>query len=258
VRQGTNQSISEGLEVDGFLSRLDTDPISSQLASLSSGQYKSYFPGSLQNRNFDGSIRFSDSEATMGQIRSELSDAGSTMVALTYTSTDNAADTVARGSSLIPSSTSAYGNGFLVKFRNPYGWAQAERRVLSSVTEVDLQSGAAGTNGYWTCPTDYQFVVVRQEDLSAHGTFPGVNCARVPDETFTDPTYQNEIHALRRVLPTSGWYIDPSRRCIVSKASAPAASRCYGDRTGRGDINYSSGNCSGDQCPQYISVCVKQ
>src|SRR5690606_10418641 len=144
--------------------------------------------------------------------------------------------------------SSAFGTGYQLMFGTPTPWSTAERRVLQAVTEVGLQTGfPVNPTSQWVCPSTMQFVIIRAEDA------PNVtNCNRTVDSYSTEAQRQ-ALDAIRRVLPVEDFYVDVVNNCVVPKPHI-ATQSCYGNRQGMGAIDYSSGSCSGNSCPHYVSV----
>ncbi|MAV90929.1 MAG: hypothetical protein CL676_05870 [Bdellovibrionaceae bacterium] len=254
-----NGSPSNGTSLGTMLSSLSASPIVDHLVTMQAGDVKHYFPSDSDDRLMASSLRFNDGseENVVGEIRKMLRDRQA-LLALTFTDTDNPDDKTARGPTTVTgdststssASNDVYGTGYQIQFKSPMNWATAEQRVLSTVNEVNLSSGFPSTGGSWSCPSSMQFVVVRNEDLAT------VSNCEVTVDYYTNDTQRLALDAIRRVLPVEDFYVDVVHQCIVAKNHI-ANQSCYGDRTGRGAIDYSSGSCSGDSCPHYVSVCVK-
>lgn len=246
TRTGT---AADGTSLGTMMTNLSGDAISSHLAGMVPGDIKHYFPSSETNRLMASSLRFNDGDESVAKDFRNRMDNREALLTLTFTDSDSAMDAKARGPSGVTTS-SAYGRGYQMVFGTPLNWATAERRIIQSVTEVDLNSALTPAGGTWVCPTSMQFVMIRSEDVAIVPS-----CARAVD-SYTNATQQQALEAIRRVLPVEDFYVDVVNRCIVAKSHI-AGQSCYGDRTGRGAINYSSGSCAGDACPHYVSVCVK-
>jgi len=254
-----NGSPSNGASLGTMMTSLSKSPIVDHLVTMKDGDVKHYFPSGEANRLMESSLRFNDGseENVVSEVRRMIRDREA-LLALTYTETDNADEKKARGPTSVTGEngevtspqTEVYGTGFQLQFKSPLNWATAEQRVLASVNEVQLSPGYPSTGGTWSCPSSMQFVIVRTEDI-ANVT----NCQRTIDY-YTNETQRLALDAIRRVLPVSDFYVDVVNRCVVAKPHI-ANQSCYGDRTGRGAVDYSSGSCSGDSCPHYVSVCIK-
>lgn len=241
---------ADGTSLGTMMTNLGGDAVASHLASMVPGDIKHYFPSAETNRLMASSLRFNEgNEADVAKRIRDRMDNREALLALTFTDTDSAMDAKARGSEGV-SSTSAYGRGYQMVFGTPLNWATAERRIIQSVNEVELSTNLPSVSATWVCPTSMQFVMIRYEDIALVPS-----CARAVD-SYTNATQQQALEVIRRVLPVEDFYVDVVNRCIVPKAHISSQS-CYGNRSGLGAINYSSGSCSGDACPHYVSVCVK-
>lgn len=246
-----NGATQNGKSLGTMLSSLSASPLVDHLVTMKEGEKKHYFPSGSQDRLLASSLRFNDGDETAvaEEIRKVLRD-NTALLALTFTDLDVEDDAKARGPAGV-SADSAYGAGYQLQFGMPSGWMTSEPRVLSSVNEVTLQ-GFSNTGSSWSCPSSMQFKIVRPQDLASAGS-----CQTTVDY-YTNETQRLALDAIRRVLPVEDFYVDVVNRCVVPKSHLGSeAQSCYGDRTGRGAINYTSSSCSGDSCPHFVSVCIK-
>lgn len=251
-----NGAAKDGESLGTMMGNLSKPPLVEHLVTMKPGVKKHYFPSGADNRLMASSIRFNDGgeDNVAAEIRKLLRDRNA-MLTLTYTDTDAADDQKARGPSGI-SQTEVYGQGYQLQFGTPSGWATAESRVLSSVNEVSLKPGYPSTGSQWSCPASMQFKIVRNEDIARAG-----NCSLSVDY-YSNETQRLALDAIRRVLPVEDFYVDVVNRCVVAKSHIASSvsggvHSCYGDRTGRGAINYTTNSCSGDSCPHFVSVCIR-
>lgn len=247
-----NGAAKSGTSLGTMLSNLSRSPIMEHLVTMQPGMKKNYFASGANDRLLAGSLRFNDGdeENVAAEIRKILKN-NEVLLALTFTDTDNPDDAKARGPAGVMTSQ-AYGRGYQLQFGVPDGWTTAEQRVVTAVNEVNLTPGYPSTGAQWSCPTTMQFKIVRPEDLADAGP-----CSLSVDYYSTEDQ-RVALDAIRRVLPVEDFYVDVVNRCVVPKAHIATESQsCYGDRTGRGAINYTSSSCSGDSCPHHVSVCIK-
>jgi hypothetical protein len=256
-----NGAAKNGTSLGTMMTSLSGSPLVENLVTMPAGVKKHYFPSSASDRLMASSLRFNDGseENVVAAIRTMMKN-HQAMLALTYTATDNADDKTARSpvsfdangtlGTSVNATNDVYGTGYQLNFGTPANWATGEQRVLSSVSEVDLASNMSATGGTWTCPSSMQFVIVRNEDIANVS-----NCDLAVDYYNTE-AQRVALDAIRRVLPVEDFYVDVVNRCVVAKSHI-ATQSCYGDRSGRGAIDYSTGSCSGDSCPHYVSVCVR-
>ncbi len=257
-----NGTTKNGTSLGTMLTNLSKEPVVNHLITMRPGAKKHYFPSGEKDRLLASSLRFNDGDEdnVVGKIRTLMKD-NDVLLGLTFTDQDVPDDALARGPSGI-SGDSVYGRGYQLQFSNPAGWATAEQRVISSVNEVNLSQGFPSVGSKWSCPSSMQFVVIRNEDLPKMKECPADPCSGsgvclTPDFYCQgNETQRLALDAIRRVLPVEDFYVDVINRVVVAKPHISNQS-CYGDRTGRGDVNYSSGSCSGDSCPHYVSVCIK-
>lgn len=247
-----NGAAKNGASLGTMLSNLSSSPVVEHLVTMQPGVKKNYFSSGAENRLLASSLRFNDGdeENVAAELRKILKN-NEALLALTFTDTDNPDDAKARGPAGV-STNQAYGVGYQLRFGVPEGWTTAEQRVLTTVHEVNLSQGYPGTGGQWDCPASMQFKIVRPEDIADAGA-----CSLAVDY-YSNETQRVALEAIRRVLPVEDFYVDVVNRCVVPKAHIATESQsCYGDRTGRGDIDYTSSSCSGDSCPHHVSVCIK-
>ena len=248
-----------GYDLDGMLgAELASPKIAAHLATMQTGEVRKYFPSDLDNRLVEGSLRFMASEPDSQQTRSVLADRSSLLVA-GFTDTSDVLSTPLRGPSGL-TAQGIFGVGFMVDFRNPAGFNSTDsRRALNSITEIDLKNKAS-TGAGWTCSSDFQFMVIRPEDIVAGK----IACYTGVDRYDpTKPIQLQRLQMIRRVLRVEDWYVDVANRCIVPKTYTDF---CYGDRTGRPAINYTASavggapasTCTGDYCPHYVTICSRQ
>ena len=244
-----------------FLQNLDSNEISNLLLSLSTGTRASYFSSisDTSSRFMEGATRYLGSESIANSVRQQLTS-NQAILALTYTGSTTMEDTAAR----VPAGSSgnkAYGLGYMLTFNNDVGISSRTTRVLDTVREMDLTTGATtgGSLRSWTCAQSLRMMIVRAEDVQAAitaGTSPPCNVYTSDNPT----TYADQqiYTVLRRVLPVDYWSIDLANRCIVPKTTISSFS-CYGTRaSGAPAIAYRVATCDATNCPHYVSVCTRQ
>jgi hypothetical protein len=244
--------------------------MASQLGNLVSGQFQNYFQGNQFNFAggtglMESSVTYMQSETASISVRQRLQNRQA-LLGLTFTGTAGAGDTSARGPAGSNPGTSVYGVGYLIQFQNPTGWAVSDQRVLSNISEIDLGGGTLPVTHAWTCPASMQFIIVQPSDVYP-GTGANVVCSMTadPNPATLSASDQQIYYAIRNALPAGSWYLDMTHHCVVPKSQA-ALTSCYGDRTGLGNIDYSSKSCtpfnqSNQQignCAHWVSVCLRQ
>ncbi len=251
-----NGAAKNGTSLGSMMTNLSASPIVEHLVTMQPGLKKHYFPSGAADRLMASSLRFNDGDEqnVVDAIRKMLRDR-TALLALTFTDTDSANDQAARGPAGI-SKTEALGMGYQLQFGVPAGKATAEPRVLSSITEVQLRPGYPGTGSQWSCPASMQLKIVQNQDLAS-----AAGCALSVDY-YSNETERLALDAIRRVLPVEDFFVDVKARCAVAKSHIASSATnnnhsCYGDRTGRGAVDYNSNACSGDSCPHYVSVCIR-
>jgi hypothetical protein len=127
------------------------------------------------------------------------------------------------------------------------------------VNEVDLSTGAAVTgSAVWTCPSKFQFRIVRREDVNAIGA----NCTMAPDPAMPSA----DLLLVRNTLKVEDWYVDMTHKCIIPKQTfAQSGQSCYGQSTSiaytMGDAcdpdgPITSGSATSPTCVAFASVCT--
>ena len=258
-----NMLVDGGAEPDqeyySFLQNLDSEPVANVLVGLSTNSKARYFNAiqDTASRFMEGSIRFLGAEGIASSIRDQFTSQQS-LLAMTYTESSDMEDTNAR----TPSSAAnkAYGMGYLTTFNNEVGVTAGLNRVMGSVREMDLATGATSASHLrnWSCPVEYRFVIVRRSDVVA-----ALNAGQAPPcqlTTVDDTSSQinrNIVEAVRRVLPADYWHLDLANRCVVAKQSMDSFS-CYGSRPNNAPaIAYRATACDATNCPHYLSVCTR-
>lgn len=240
-----------------FLQNLDSNEVANVLLGLSSGARAAYFSSisDTSSRFMEGSLRFLGSEGIATSIRQQAT-AQQAVLALTYTSKSDPEDTQAR-TPIGSTGNKAYGSGYMMTFNNDTGVTSNTVRILETVREMDLSTGAtAGGNiRTWTCPTSLRFMIVRREDVTANANSPCDTPAADNATTYQD---QQILQIVRRVLPVDYYSVDLVKRCIVAKTPIQAYS-CYGTRANNAPaIAYRSATCDATNCPHYVSICTRQ
>ncbi len=241
-----------------FLQNLDSNEIANVLLGQSPSARAQYFPAA-QHPRLEGGIRFLDSSEGIAVSIRDQATSLQAILALTYTATSDMEDVGAR--SPASSGNKAYGTGYMMTFANDNGWTSGMNRVLTSVREMDLATGAqSGTNiRNWSCPVENRFMIVRRQDVVA-----AINAGQAPpcqmpsvDDTSSQANY-NIIQAVRRVLPVDYYHLDLANRCIVAKPPMDNYS-CYGSRASNAPaIAYRGATtCDSGNCPHYLTVCTR-
>jgi hypothetical protein len=243
-----------------MLPALESDEIAGPLGSLKPGVRLNYFPGSGDKRLLEGSLRFLKSENDSRGLRDTL-DNKSAFLVTGFSDTPDPGETILRSPSNFndatggePSKTAVYGTGYGVGFGLANGQTAGDRRVLATtgVSEINLENGAIA-NGNWVCAQNYQFIVVRPEDIKSHkaNCFTGVDSA-------ANASQRAALRAIRRVLRVEDWYVDVVNHCVVPKDTGDY---CYGANIGTRTIQYGLAQCTNTTataCPHFVSVCMRQ
>ena len=281
--------VQAGQELDAFLPELDADEIAGPLGSLMQGQFINYFPGSDTQRLMEASLRFLTYENVANETRNNLTSGTSIMV-VGYTATADTMDTTLRSPNddtttasgqdpapvptptSNPNNTTAFGTGYGVSFSVPAGYASGDPRVLSAVSEKDLTTNT-GVSSSWTCPANYEFMVIRPEDYVAGTVLCNAFVDRISNCANGTPTatdQQAALNAIRRVLRVEDWFVDLCNHCVIPKHTGDF---CYGSTLGTRTILYGTNNCvdtsqsttingivypNGVVCPHFVSVCLRQ
>lgn len=240
-----------------FLQNLDSAPVANVLLGLSTNAKAAYFNAitDTSSRFMEGSIRFLGAEGIASSIRQQLTSLQA-ILTLTYTSANDMDSTAARS----PSSNKAYGTGYMLSFNNDTGVTSGLSRVMDSVREMDLTTGAtSGSNIHsWSCSTSLRFKIVRPEDVTA-ATNAGQTppCQVLSSDNPISSTEQQIFQIVRRVLPSDYFSVDLANRCIVAKTPMQNYS-CYGTRASNAPaIAYSATTCDSTNCPHYLSICTR-
>lgn len=249
-----------GEDLDAMLPVLESDQIAGPVAAGKAGVRINYFPGAGDKRLLEGSLRFMKSEDDSRALRDTL-DNKSAFLVTGYSDTPDEGDTILRSPSNFndstggePSKTAVYGTGYGVGFGLANGMSSGDRRVLAQtgVSEINLENGAVSSTN-WVCAQNYQFIVVRPEDIKAQKA----NCGTGPDSAST-PAQRSALRAIRRVLRVEDWYVDVINHCVVPKDTGDI---CYGANIGTRAIQYGAAQCtntSATACPHFVSVCLRQ
>jgi hypothetical protein len=251
-------STRAGFEIDSFLPQLDSPDVAGPLAGVANGRMMNYFPGSGAQRLMEASLRFFEFENVSVETRNNLEGSGSpAYLAVAYSNTADELDTSVRVPGVNPVNSTqpvtaamAYGTGYAFTFALPAGTTAGERRVISSLQEVDL-STSRNVAAAWDCSSSYQFMILRPEDVAA-GL---VTCATGPDLATSSQTAA--LNAVRRVLRVEDWYVDMNRHCVVPKNTGDY---CYGSLQSGQSIQYTSVACTNSGatlCPHWVSVCIR-
>lgn len=272
-------SLSEGVGYSqmAFLPPLNDPEIAGPLAASTAGRYLNYFPGSQDNRLMEASLSLLKGDTNAMNARAFLSGAGTPLflVAAYANSSDELESnlrqplTYASDQSTVVTTptTRAFGSGLQLSFGLPYNVGAGETRVLTNVTEYDLSASPAPAvkAASWSCPTSYQFMIVRPEDVQAN---PNLCFTGADQDVSGQPSLQSAQNAIRRVLPVSDWYVDMSKNCVVPKNTGDV---CYGSYGATAQVFkplYYSASCTkndsnpssstyGYTCPHYVSVCIR-
>lgn len=240
-----------GEEIDTFLPPLASAEIAGPLASAAPGARVNYFPGSQDQRLMEASLRLYRYENTVKDLRNAL--ASNAMLVAGYSASLLETDTELRGPDENATDKYAYGTGYKMSFRLPRNYSTGESRVINSISEMDLSTDKLRAST-WDCDVNFQFMVVRPEDVAAGR----VICSRTPDPAGTAAQI-SAMTAIRRVLRVEDWFVDINDHCVVPKHTGDY---CYGEMRNR-TVKYSL-NCThseidgGEMCPHFVSVCLKR
>jgi hypothetical protein len=242
-------------ELDSFLPPLEGEEIAGPLAATTKGQFVNYFPGSSDKRLIEASLRFYKSKGDMDNTRATLE--GNGLLAVAYAASADELDTALRGPGDFDEGATStakyvYGSGYQVSFslaNNIAGqpFQNGERRVLTSVSEKNLETGVSNGSSIWDCAN--RFMIVRPEDA--------VGRCNTGVDRYANATQQKQLEAIRRVLRVEDWFVDMTHLCVVPKRTGDY---CYGKNLGTRTIQYSAVTCvdNGTQaCPHYVSVCIR-
>jgi len=259
--------VTIGHEIDDFLPEIASTPdIAGPLASESVNQYINYFPGTESQRLMEASLRFVNFENVANETRNNLSGQTSILV-VGYSKSADPLDPSLRTPNDFPlptaptptpapavnSNTQAFGTGFQVGFGLPQGYQSGDHRVISTIGELDLTSNTNKTSA-WDCSTNYEFMVIRPEDLAQGLVACGVGVDRPANSTE-----QAALNAIRRVLRVEDWFVDTTHHCIVPKHTGDL---CYGtgNTFGARSVQYGIAQCVDSPttaCPHFVSVCIR-
>lgn len=258
IRQKINYQgplVSSGTPVpyhdyETMLAPLDSPLIVQKLSELPSGGRVNYFAGiaGLDNRQIQGSVRFTQTEALAADIREKLLN--TTMLTLTFTDQTAEDELVARGLTAY-SQDAVYGRGYEIDFKSdrtsPTGGL---RRSLSRVVEVDLMSRRT-VPATWDCPSEMSFMIVRKADVGKAGAPAGCAFNTGPPPDTATQEVKEAYAAIRRVLRPEDWYISANAKCAVPRLE----NYCYGNDASK-TINY-TGTCdpAKGECPHFVSIC---
>ncbi len=254
----TSEELRESEEIESFLPALDSQEIAGPLAAAkvneTSGEavMMNYFPGPHAKRLIEASLRFYKFENVAKDTRAILDNRDALLVA-GYSNSDEVLD-ISLKAPEAGSSKKVYGTGYQLRFSLPTTYVSGERRVISpsgGVTEVDLTTGS-NVSANWDCSTNYQFMIIRPEDVAASK----VVCNATVDR-YTNTNQQKALAALRRVLRVEDWFIDVANHCVMPKRTGDY---CYGDLDGR-SVQYGVSSCANSattSCPHFVNVCIRQ
>lgn len=256
-----NNAVTGQREIDSFLPPLDSPMIAGPFAALDSGQYINYFPGDGDKRLMEASLRYMSSESIADDNRNNF-NSGAAMLVMGYSGNADELDPTLRTPPIDANSPSpttangryAFGTGFKMNFVLPNGYAAQRPRVISPYTgvqEFDLTTGQQ-RDAYWDCSANYQFMVVRPDDVGQLSTcYAGV-------DRYYNTSQQAALTAIRRVLRVEDWFVDLTNHCVIPKRTGDY---CYGTSLGQRAILYRVSNCTEDNnhvCPHFVSVCIRQ
>lgn len=258
-------------------------------------------PG-LTNNRLEGSIRSFNGDSSAQSFRAAVdsNQNGSGILTLGFVEDEGSGNFTPRSPAGVDT---MYGKGFSPHFSSAFFASNATSptfttaaaagiKIVTGVNEVDLATGAAGSDSQWVCPASMRFMIVRKEDVQT-GNSPGVfMCGTNEDPATLTP----ELQHVRRILRADAWYVDMTRRCIVEKAEVLGVRTnvCYGSSASVTWVNYTgdvgpANGTSGDRgagsqacgtyrdgngssqnvtvryngqtrtvaCPHYVSVCYR-
>lgn len=235
-----------------FHAPFDNYDIAKQLI-LNQKSRQHYFPSLGVNPKIELKLRFLNSSQASQSMYNLLSTTG--LLTLNYTS-NQGVDGIARSNSY-GSKSSIYGRGYRLRFKMAHGidtngnitpYTYANSRSIASVQEIDTSTGQLLLSN-WDCNEKYTFMIVKPQDVGVR-TICGANGT----EPIPTANQKEAYDALRKVLPSTDWSVDLARRCIVPKKIG----QCYGNNSST--INYNGGTCDPSQnnCPHYVSICVRK
>lgn len=257
--------ITAGKSIDSLLPQLDGPDVAGPFAgtalrwtasSAGNPPRINYFPGTGEKRLMEGSLRFYEFENVAKDVRASLSSSGTpAYLVVGYSGSADEVDPMLRqpvsGTTTATPASRAYGTGFGFTFA-PARKFSNETRTISSINEIDLQTGSARVGASWDCSQDYQFMVIRYEDILANR----VTCNRGPDYIVNGQSVA--LDAIRRVLRPEDWYVDMANKCIVPKNTGDY---CYGQLQPTEQVQYGVSNCgtvAGYYCPHFVSICLRR
>ena len=254
-----NDSFSENEDYTNILTSLDSSPIVERLVALKENQRIRYLLGvsGLNGRFLEGSLRPMKSEQAASDVRNYLRN--DAMLTLTYADALTTGSTTARSPNP-KDRQKAYGKGYQVDFRKgprissgdtiSRQYRIAVPRVLNSIREVDLQkrSPVAANLRPWACEARYTFIIVRPEDTAY--------CKKEADSVGAlTASKRQTLAVVRRVLRSEDWWVDLNKNCVIPKQSNGF---CYKRSTSSPSIGYNTTDCKIDNCPHYVSICLRQ
>ena len=238
------------LQFGGFFNGDFVGPLSASAnaTALANNNGKSFI-NSFSAGKFEENIQFtSTSETNADSIRANFTSNSYTLLFGYGRSGNNEALAPTAGST-----TSVYGHNYRMNFALGFGqnsgFSSGPVRVMANLREYDSLNGQQ-TSAVWDCKPEWQFMIVRPQDLGVSALCENHTVEPVPTAA------QKEMYdALRAVLPAASWGVNLNRRCVVQKTSNGL---CYGSVTPA--INYSGGSCSTTtgNCPHYVSICKKR
>lgn len=268
IRQSSNlrsiyqaDATASGYDIDTFLPPLDSAELAGQIGSIPQGQYVNYFSGTNDKRLMEASLRFTRYENVAEENRANF-NAGSSMLVMGYSQTADAMDTQLRAPATATGTNAnryAYGTGYKLNFTWPSRMTSSQKnRVISpnvGIQEYDLATGSLKSNGAFDCSANYQFMVVRPEDIAAGRVACRVGADRINTQFPAQPAM---LDAIRRVLRVEDWFVDLDNQCVVPKRTGDL---CYGSNLGSRTIVYNGATCADDnlyRCPHFVSVCIRK
>lgn len=256
---GGSSGVQEG-HYYNFLDSLNAPVIGDRLGELKTGQKVNYFSGisGLEGKMVEGSINFFDGETQSGDVRRYLLN--DMVLAMTYSSNGSGSEPYTARAPDMTDVSKVFGKGYKVGFRLWGSTQTGLNRVLQSVTEMNLETGA-NINNSWSCDATNAYVIVRAQDV------PGAcGAAADPLPSQLSATNRARLEKIRRVLRVEDWWVDLSRNCVVPKNNpSGSGGACYGTgAAAQTSISYAVGatnsgvtSCDASTCPHYVSVCTR-
>ena len=276
-RNSQNNSGLEGVDYDNLLVPMGDPGLSRFLWQLPPNEYIQVWPGAefQEELRVHGSLDFTASEELARGLRKFLNQEGAltlTFSEIPGTFPKGPFDPSAMG--LQDSSTpfrEAYGMGIQVSFKQPRALGSPgldmPQRVLSQVREIPMDPRGSDPKP-WSCPAHLQFKIVHPNHAQFTESVNGTDTTKTRCAKEEDPKVLSEgLRIIRTSLPSSEWYVDMVRQCVVPKDGVWVEGSCYGinsntDQTREVRYEKFSTGCGPEEnkpglCPHYVSFCER-